>query len=144
MSTIPKEIKDKINYACIEYSCFIAARESYAFGAEYGYQLATDGREELEKEKTELLLLSQKYAELITALQSQCTEKDQEIEGYKKEYLILFLEDKLKQQELKELKAENERLKGLIDDLLETGYSGLEHEHEKKEFIEKFKTENQL
>jgi len=43
-----------------------------------------------------------------------------------------------------ELEKEVERLKGLINDLLETGYSGLEHEHEKKEFIDKFKTENNL
>jgi hypothetical protein len=98
MSTIPKEIKDKINDACIEHSCFIAARESYAFGAEFGYQLATDGRVELEKENERLrdaiigikksfneqepiiLQASERMSDQITSLQSSLKEKDQEIE----------------------------------------------------------------
>lgn len=42
-----------------------------------------------------------------------------------------------------QLSEEIERLKGLIDDLLKTGYSGLQ-EHEQKEFIDNYKTENNL
>ena len=42
MKEIPKEIKDKINDACIEHSVFLPSRETFAKGAEYGYQLAPD------------------------------------------------------------------------------------------------------
>jgi len=57
MKEIPKEIKDKINDACIEHSVFLPSRETFAKGAEYGYQLAPDGREELEKENERLKML---------------------------------------------------------------------------------------
>jgi len=46
---------------------------------------ATDGREELEKQLQDSLLLYNNQTNTITALQSQCTEKDQEIERLKKE-----------------------------------------------------------
>ena len=129
-----------------------------------GYQLATDGREELEKEIVELKrsilaglkkegelqslveykdkVIEQRNNEIIrinqeiTALQSQCTEKDQEIEtktNYyedKYEMLIRIQAEKEKEceelmqelkakyffteslyREIEELKAENERLR---------------------------------
>jgi hypothetical protein len=58
MSTIPKEIMDKINEAGMKMfpdwanaqSGHSDLYERFVQAAEYGYQLATDGREELEKE----------------------------------------------------------------------------------------------
>ena len=113
MSTIPKAVLDKIQDVAM---CDYEDDQVNAFkdGAQYGYQLATDGREELEKEiaelkrdkvywqleaqakhnaneqlRKELLKANNSYDEQfnqITALQSQCTEKDQEIERLK--YLV--------------------------------------------------------
>jgi len=163
MSTIPKEIMDKIKEASFEeipfkefYQSNIARgfaesnRNLFVIGAEHGYQLATDGREELEKENeakttyikkleklidNDIIFLNEK-TEQIRQLQSQCTEKEKEISGYKKvielkndeitEYSRnlrnavdqngknlhgAYLELQAKEVELEELKAENERLK---------------------------------
>ena len=71
MSTIPKEIREEIrkqiSLESFRYAKFLYTHakdedikessqyDAYKDGAEYGYQLATDGREELEKELAQLL-----------------------------------------------------------------------------------------
>jgi len=91
-------------------------------GAEYGYQLATDGREELEKENRRLMdsydkVNADRTKQLyeITALQSSLKEKDAElnraidtIHEYQKGV-------QLASEQIEELKAENERLKGEVN-----------------------------
>jgi len=99
MSTIPKEIQEKaitearrLHDIRTKYdkmtnpAYYDGAREGFITG----YQLATDGREELEKEiadlKLEIQLSDDSIAEhknTITALQSQCTEKEKECEKLK-------------------------------------------------------------
>ena len=113
MSTIPKEIKDLIkeNYAHLSQE----AQESFA----KGYQLATDGREELEKENASLRETLSCFHwgtvhDTITALQSSLKEKEKQLQ----ESLLLYNNQTttiLKQStELEELKAENERLKTIL------------------------------
>ena len=111
MSTIPKDVLEK----AIEYGNNIGndvselmqndqkidpyAITKNAFLA--GYQLATDGREELEKEKIKIVEQNQiaydklwnekeDYKQQITALQSSLKEKDEQIEDWVKANKILL------------------------------------------------------
>ena len=86
-------------------------------------QLATDGREELEKRIKQLEFDEAFDKNEITALQSQCTEKDQEIERLKlsiREGIpaavgLMETISNSKSKQIDELKAENERLKYLVE-----------------------------
>ena len=103
-------------------------------------QLATDGREELEKEnhsyKISVLAGLRREGYLndqITALQSQCTEKEMRIEELKKalDERLEFFKKHINQRDksIEELKAENERLKeqyGIMDGRRERAIKSLE------------------
>ena len=85
------------------------------------YQLATDGREELEKENERMKLTIKRRSEsmidmrkFITALQSQCTEKDQEMDEQHKMYNGLLKQFAEKEKECEELRSENEALKSCV------------------------------
>ncbi len=126
-------------------------------GAYFGYQLATDGREELEKEIERLEIrddydrsLYRGALDQITALQSQCTEKEKECEEleYEERLSSQIIESQLNQ--IEELKAENERLKGLIETAW-YDFSALpihddftQEEKRLEEVWQQFKTENNL
>ena len=100
MSTIPKEIQDKIEEKAREiyntkrskgWNENLCANYSFRFseGAEYGYQLATDGREELEKEINEInndgaAIIVDLHNKIIS-LQSSLKEKEKECEELKEE-----------------------------------------------------------
>ncbi len=114
MSTIPKDIKEKIER---KYSHNTALAATRIEAAEYGYSLATtstDGRElekEIDQAKKRIILVSSQYSQAkaqITALQSSLKEKEEVNRG---------LQNACKKWETicEELKAENERLKGVID-----------------------------
>lgn len=173
-TNIPSEIKEKIDeeYPIINRpvrdiqteSGFVTkdmnANERKA--CKYGYLLASKTIYEIKAEGERLL--SMKYDDEIK-LRQIIDEKGEEIKRLKEviheagktvnqqasTIAALTAENegnkeiaRARGEAINELQAEIERLKGLIDDLLETGYSGLEHEHEKKEFIGKFKTENNI
>jgi len=118
MSTIPQRIQEAIlNKSKEQYdNSYIDDMADFERGAGYGYQLATDGREELEKENAALKMKIDEYYkkgnELITALQSQCTEKEKELVEEETHH-----SDDVRElsKQIEELKAENERLKGLIE-----------------------------
>jgi hypothetical protein len=75
MSTIPKEIQDKLTeiWDKSHGHWFEIATKSYLLG----YQLATDGREELEKENKDL---RDKHYRTMSALQSSLKERIEELE----------------------------------------------------------------
>lgn len=164
MSTIPKEIQDKINEAADKYGFVVPFNGSNKFyndnlvdgfldGAKYGYQLATDGREELEKETLQNcevhqvhiggvvyeMLKKWQVEKAVTALQSQCTEKDQEIErqtNFKTEYKEMYQNAA---KIIEELKAENERLKeqySIMDGRRERAIKSLEESEKQFEQLQ--------
>ncbi len=155
MSTIPKHHLDKIKDVAM---CDYEDDQVNAFkdGAQYGYQLATDGREELEEVKQLYKMLHEQYnrkeidngnlftlAEIrrkeidklileLGTLQSQCTEKDSDNTNLRA--TVANLHDQLSEKDkecegfdkrvdkivreynsiIEELKAEKERLSGLL------------------------------
>jgi len=146
MSTIPKEIQEKVERlfpSTYEFNGVIQDNPLYrTYRGIFldGYQLATDGREELEKDRDWFMAahhsLLKESSEQITALQSQCTDKDSRIAGLiyateqweKKctekdqeiEKIKMARESYKSQAEhfsdsLEELKAENERLKKSLE-----------------------------
>ena len=133
MSTIPKEIMDKIDekrksyYSQLPDNLYAMAHNTgFDRGATFGYQLATDGREELEKEiadlyqelKLDYFVKETLYKE-ITALQSSLKEKEGVIIQRKRESVFFNVKideysEQIKSQskQIEELKKEIERLKG--------------------------------
>ena len=65
MEQIPTEVKDKINDACIEHSCFLPSRETFAKGAEFGYRLLCEGKEK------EIAALQEEVAEDSSIIYNQ-------------------------------------------------------------------------
>ncbi len=110
-------------------------------------QLATEGREELENQITQLkgmaIIKNARIdydKEQITALQSKCTEKEKECEELKNQLDIIKLENSFADEAIEELKAENERLKGLIENAWLHGFNN----DTDVTMWETFKTENNL
>ena len=100
MSTIPKDVLEKIEekykhcefYDGTQSPDYDIMVNQLRYAAEYGYQLATDGREELEtrigqleKYNEEIINDSFKQHDQITALQSSLKEKEKLIEDLKLE-----------------------------------------------------------
>ncbi len=137
MSTIPKEWMGKIDTASeseniyepkyggkdhsgygtiMKYEINDERMDAFVNGAKWMYeQLATEGREELEKKVKELEEMfdtnwMEKYFiafDQISALQSQCTEKDQIIERLTKNMKEGY---EFSSKQIEELKADNEKL----------------------------------
>ena len=112
MSTIPKDVLDKIEEYIQRQKHLVSSEgmENIRTDCLYGYQLATDGREELEKECEELKTSGWK-------------------EGYIKQ-----------SKQIEELKAENERLKGLVKTQFFKYYDDAFQEH----IWEEYAKENNL
>jgi len=156
MSTIPNNLLEIANDAwlTLPYGVRdILKQSNWVAGFCEGYksQLATDGREE---DKNDLSWRADaiKFGKERDALQSSLKEKDGRISGlvfaceqWEKKYDAL-------ENKLEELKAENERLKGLIEDAYTVGYdnssfahdSNLQEQYDPPQTWQQFKTENNL
>jgi hypothetical protein len=118
MSTIPKDIMD----LAVAYrdNKLLNKTEDFYDAVLYGYQLATDGREELENRiygleminNAHQQLIEETYKPQITALQSSLKEKESRISG-----LVFATEQWEKKYDAKEKECESSHLN--IDELLQ-------------------------
>jgi hypothetical protein len=130
MSTIPKEIMGKIDEAGMKMFPDWANAQSghgdlyerFVQAAVYGYQLATDGREELEKENDELKVVSNSLHGLM--LNGEQRGYDKAAEEFYNQIESLKAENeghkeiaRARGEAINELQAENERLKWMMEQL---------------------------
>lgn len=132
------------------YKLHSRARKAFQDGGEFAYQLATDGREELEKEVERLKDINVadyiQHTDKITTLQSQCTEKEKECEelkvrGADLNYESLHWKNAFEglSKQIEELKAENERLKeqyGIMKGRTERAIKSLEESEKQFEQLQ--------
>jgi hypothetical protein len=85
MSTIPKEIEEKIDkesecrypvktHQSPDNSPYVVSQITFKHGIYFGYQLATDGREELEKDNARLAECLVQLNKEKNRFKSQCTD----------------------------------------------------------------------